>query len=108
MLTSLNELWELVVGDLDKPFNYQEYLKSPAWKTKREEKFKLVGRRCQVCNRAYRLEVHHRTYERIGNEDLNDLTVLCSTCHHIFHKNGRLNESKNTKLRGRKKSYKRR
>lgn len=27
------------------------------------------------------LEVHHRTYARIGREDLGDLLALCSLCH---------------------------
>jgi replicative DNA helicase len=31
------------------------------------------------------LEVHHRTYERIGQERSEDLTVLCDVCHGLFH-----------------------
>lgn len=30
--------------------------------------------------------VHHRTYERRGDENLNDLTTLCQPCHERFHK----------------------
>lgn len=108
MLTSLDELRDLILGK-PKEFDYQEYLKSEKWQEIRAVKLKEAKNRCQVCNRAYRLQVHHRTYERIGSEDLSDLTVLCATCHSIFHKNGRLNAAKkNTKSRRWKKNYTRR
>jgi 5-methylcytosine-specific restriction endonuclease McrA len=38
-----------------------------------------------VCNATTSLDVHHRTYERFGHEDVDDLTVLCRTCHDLFH-----------------------
>jgi hypothetical protein len=33
----------------------------------------------------YRLEVHHRTYERLGRERPEDLLVLCEKCHAVEH-----------------------
>ncbi len=67
---------------------YKEYLRIPHWKRKREEKLRAAGYRCQVCNRGGRtLEVHHRTYDRRGEELEQDLTVLCRSCHTNFHKN---------------------
>lgn len=36
------------------------------------------------------LDVHHRTYERLGNESPDDLTVLCRDCHKLFSQNGKL------------------
>lgn len=71
---------------------YHEYLLSPEWKARRDERVKASGGRCQVCNRAEKLNVHHRTYERIGDELPDDLFVLCEECHHLFHQNGRLAE----------------
>ncbi len=63
-----------------------EYLQTPHWKRKREDKLRAVGRRCQVCNHGPdTLEVHHRTYERLGQELDEDLTVLCRACHSTFH-----------------------
>jgi replicative DNA helicase len=44
-----------------------------------------AGHRCQVCNSPDKLDVHHRTYERVGQEQLDDLTVLCDRCHGLFH-----------------------
>jgi hypothetical protein len=72
------------------PFDYPTYLQSPEWKARRDERVKAAGNRCQVCNRAEKLNVHHRTYERIGNEIPDDLIVLCEPCHKLFHDNGRL------------------
>ncbi len=70
---------------------YGEYLQTPHWKRKREEKLRAVGRRCQVCNQGPGpLDVHHRTYERLGEELDQDLTALCRSCHHLFHEHGRL------------------
>ncbi len=36
------------------------------------------------------LDVHHRMYERRGEERDVDLIVLCHECHSIFHELGRL------------------
>ncbi len=67
---------------------YKEYLQTPHWKRKRNEKLRAAGYRCQMCNRRARpLEVHHRTYERRGEELDTDLTVVCRSCHTNFHKN---------------------
>lgn len=66
---------------------YSAYLQSEAWKSKRRIAIDRAGGRCQLCNAdGCILEVHHRTYERFGNEDLGDLTVLCGDCHRAFHK----------------------
>jgi hypothetical protein len=47
--------------------------------------------RCQVCNASrVQLNVHHRTYERRGNESFNDFVVRCSDCHELFHSLGKL------------------
>lgn len=64
--------------------NYKEYLQSPQWRFKRSfliEKFKT----CQLCNSPENLHAHHRTYERLGHELPEDLTLLCKKCHEKFH-----------------------
>jgi hypothetical protein len=68
--------------------SYHEYLKSNEWKQKAEQAKEQAGWRCQLCNKEGNkgsLHAHHRTYERIGNELPEDITVLCSTCHAKFH-----------------------
>lgn len=64
---------------------YYEYLESQEWKDKRDELFRIRGRRCERCNSSKNIQVHHLTYERVFNELLNDLEVLCKTCHEIEH-----------------------
>jgi hypothetical protein len=56
---------------------YADYVETPEWFNVRMSALDAAGSRCQVCNTDDGLDVHHRTYERRGNEVLEDLTVLC-------------------------------
>ncbi len=67
--------------------SYGEYLKSEQWGQLRKSKLKEVNYKCQLCNSNKELNVHHRTYERIFRESIEDLIVLCESCHRKFHKN---------------------
>ncbi len=67
--------------------DYYEYIKSKAWREKAEEAKARAGNRCQVCNRSraeVQLDAHHRTYERLGNELPEDITILCRECHQLY------------------------
>jgi DNA replication protein DnaC len=68
-----------------KTMPYEEYLLTPEWQQKRGLVLDRASHRCQVCNTPWLLNVHHRTYERRGEEALDDLTVLCKPCHELFH-----------------------
>lgn len=65
--------------------NYDAYLRSEAWRAKRAEALDRAGHRCQLCNAGRQLEVHHRTYDRLGREHSADLTVPCGRCHLWHH-----------------------
>ena len=75
--------------------NYPEYILTPGWRVRATKAKELVGWRCQVCNRhksEVTLDAHHRTYERLGDERPEDITVLCRDCHGLYEsnkKNGR-------------------
>jgi len=69
---------------------YRKYLHTYHWEHLRELKLLEVDNRCQICYNKVGLNVHHRTYERLGHEKLMDLTVLCKECHELFHKHGKL------------------
>ena len=72
------------------PVNYRKYIRSKAWKQKAEEAKERVDNRCQFCNRSrdeIQLDAHHRTYERLGNELPEDITILCRDCHQLFEDN---------------------
>lgn len=73
-----------------KEMPYDSYLATSHWKVKRERAVTRDGYRCRVCNSPDRLNVHHRTYERIGEEVDSDLITLCQPCHQLFHDNGKL------------------
>jgi 5-methylcytosine-specific restriction endonuclease McrA len=64
---------------------YRIYLQSPEWRTLAREARRCADHRCQLCNSAFALNVHHRTYARLFCERLSDLVVLCATCHTRFH-----------------------
>lgn len=74
--------------------NYKAYIASDDWKRRADAAKKRAGHRCQVCNRGadqvLQLEAHHRTYENLGNEQAQDITVLCNECHDLFSAHGKL------------------
>jgi len=65
----------------DPPPEYEVYLMSTHWKQFRLKILKGWDYRCCWCNSPEKLDVHHRTYERLGKERLNDCVVLCHECH---------------------------
>lgn len=60
---------------------YLAYLNSAEWKSKRNAALRRFGFRCERCNAKRDLQVHHKTYERMGYERDADLEVLCVDCH---------------------------
>lgn len=64
---------------------YNQYLKSEAWKTKKTEALKFHGRICKKCGSTKYLHVHHMTYERIYHEQMEDFCILCNICHKSYH-----------------------
>lgn len=69
---------------------YYTYLESEQWQQRRQFMLRRAGYRCQICNGRGNLQVHHRTYERVGAERIDDLTVLCADCHKLFHHHRRV------------------
>lgn len=66
---------------------YYAYLHSQQWKDKRKVALEFYGNNCGMCGSKYSLEVHHRNYKTIFKERIEDLMILCETCHRKFHKN---------------------
>lgn len=75
---------------------YADYLRSPEWQYRRSLRLNIDHHQCQAklnycTGRA--TEVHHLTYEHVGNEPLFDLASVCSSCHRqISEKEGRLRD----------------
>src|SRR6266852_2617962 len=76
---------------------YDKYLQLPHWQSFRKlmfaEQVKKHGHNfCQNCGatpkeltRQTALHVHHLTYERLGNELLEDVMISCRSCHEKEH-----------------------
>lgn len=77
--------------------DYYNYIKSPQWQAKRKQYYssKLYktlkqnnkGWVCYCCGATDKqLDLHHRTYKRLGNENIAvDLVPVCRDCHHSIH-----------------------
>lgn len=67
---------------------YQKYITSHRWRQNpaRLAELEAAGFRCRLCNddgTGSALEVHHRTYANLFNEQAGDLTALCGICHRV-------------------------
>ena len=63
---------------------YSRYLSTRHW---RSLKRRLVKERkgCEGCGKTEFLCVHHKTYERLGRELDDDVSLLCTRCHGLEH-----------------------
>lgn len=65
---------------------YDEYLKSVQWKNFKLSLILIRGKKCEACGATNkRLDGHHLTYERLGNELPEDVQLLCRNCHENIH-----------------------
>jgi restriction endonuclease Mrr len=65
---------------------YRAYLRTPEWRVTRAAALQRAGHSCSLdVTHTDALEVHHRTYERLGHELASDLVVLCHACHVVHH-----------------------
>lgn len=65
---------------------YRLYLRSWAWKQRRQGAISRARGICALClQSSTRLQVHHVDYMRVGSEQVEDLRVLCKSCHGVLH-----------------------
>ena len=63
----------------------EEYLKSELWReTKRRYRSSDYPQRCLICGSSD-IDLHHRSYARLGEEELFDLVPLCHRHHDQLH-----------------------
>jgi hypothetical protein len=65
--------------------SYQDYLSSPAWKHRRDLVLWRSRGICEGCQSSKATEVHHLTYEHVGEELLFELVAVCRACHEKIH-----------------------
>ena len=66
---------------------YRAYLQSPQWECRRRETIVRAKFRCERCGKlraVRRLQVHHLTYEHLGDEYPEQLVAVCVRCHIIL------------------------
>lgn len=66
---------------------YLKYIKSKAWKSKREKILKRADGQCERCKVARAAHVHHRTYAHFKRERMEELEAVCVPCHQALHPN---------------------
>jgi len=69
-------------GNVDDFEQYKKYIHSDEWQQKRKERLSLDNHRCKNCGGKVGLEVHHKNYDSLFNEDVtSDLITQCKECH---------------------------
>lgn len=77
--------------------DYAEYIHSAIWKNfktkfmSHSKRVKTMTKKygrvvCESCHSADFINLHHRTYTRIGVERMGDVVILCRNCHSAVHK----------------------
>lgn len=65
--------------------NYNAYMRSYAWRKRRDEYFTRHLKRCRACGDKERIQLHHLNYDNFGAETDDDLLPLCKYCHDAVH-----------------------
>ena len=82
---------------------YRYYLQSDTWKSIRQKALEFYGTICCRCG-EHGTDVHHKTYERVGGQELmEDLEVMCRSCHDAYHRVQRAYKKKSNRQPSKKK-----
>ncbi len=66
--------------------NYNDYMISTEWKLMKGFLFSYTKKQCVCCLKKKNIDVHHRSYTRIGTlNEIKDLIPVCRTCHDEIH-----------------------
>ena len=66
---------------------YSEYLRSDWWLFVSTARKRIDGYKCAVCGSREKLNVHHRHYNSLRQENVKrDLVTLCHRCHACLHR----------------------
>jgi len=64
-----------------------DYTQSQQWYNLKQQRLGIANYCCEStdCNRTAGLECHHITYERLTEENIDDLRIVCRDCHQQIH-----------------------
>lgn len=80
---------------------YKAYLKSPQWEVKRQLVLERDHYQCCFCGTDKNLQIHHKRYDNLGCEPLEDLATFCKSCHQAGHRSLNSRHFKGRKSRAR-------
>jgi hypothetical protein len=75
---------------------YNRYLVTDRWRRKRASVLARANNTCEAlirCSGARATQVHHLTYQRVGDEPIFDLRAVCHECHERLTQMSRSNVS---------------
>lgn len=61
------------------------YMQTEQWKQLKQTRLMIAQYKCECCGSANRLHLHHVTYERLTQELIEDVVILCEECHSKLH-----------------------
>ena len=64
---------------------YESHMNSPKWREIRSRVLERAAGLCEGCRMRKPVQVHHRSYDNLGNEFLWELAAVCLECHERFH-----------------------
>lgn len=64
---------------------YNAYLKTTEWRLKRQAVLTRANNWCEGCAARPATQVHHLSYDHVGNELLFELVAVCDECHQRIH-----------------------
>lgn len=62
-----------------------EYMQSDKWRALKFSRLMIAQYKCESCGSFNNLNLHHVTYERLTQEALEDVAILCEVCHTKLH-----------------------
>ncbi|MEQ1589539.1 MAG: hypothetical protein ABL902_04200 [Gallionella sp.] len=79
--------YSFAANEINREFHliYKDHLQSDLWKTKRTLVLLRARDMCEECKTSEAVEVHHKTYENLCSEPLEDLMAVCRFCHGFLH-----------------------
>lgn len=61
------------------------YMKTEQWKQLKSIRLEIAQNKCEHCGSIHKLHLHHVNYERLTQELVEDVAVLCNECHNKVH-----------------------
>ena len=62
-----------------------KHMQGEYWANLKALKIEFTQHRCELCFSPNHLHLHHLTYQRLGCERVDDVVLLCYTCHQLQH-----------------------